>query len=166
MAKIPTFKPLTAQELTELKRDASDEEEEKELLLGAKPGTRTNPFRRELRRKIADMGFDDALLKQVSPKVRELTIQDLEDFARKIAGVEVANPRVNDLTIEDMQGVEALFRDQREQALATAAARLGDSSTLGRAADVDVSCCCCTPCCCCAATEVSPFAGAEAAPFA
>ena len=163
MAKIPTFK--SAQELAELKRETEEDESEKALQLGAKPGTRTNPFRRELRRKIADMGFDEQLLRQVSPKVRELTIQDLEDFARKIAGAEVANPRVTSLTVEDMQGIEALFRDQREQALATAAMRLGDTSSLA-ATSVDVSCCCCTPCCCCAATEVSPFAGAEAAPFA
>jgi len=147
---------MSAQELAALKRDSPQDQAEREQLKGVAPGSRDNPFRRSQTRRIADMGFDEQLLRQMSMRVREMTVDDLEAFAKRIAGVPTTNPRVNNLTVEDMQGIEALFKDQREQALATAAVRLGDTSTLA-ASSVDVSCCCCTPCCCCAATEVSPF---------
>lgn len=103
------------------------------------------------------MGVDPELLAQMSERVRGLMAHDLEDLSRRVAGVEVQNPRVDSLTIEDIQGIEALFRDQRKGVLVTLASTLGNEGTLGQQKGVNVSCCCCTPCCSCAASEVSPF---------
>jgi len=105
---------------------------------------------------IVAMGVDPALLAQMSERVQSLNAQDLEDLSRRVAGAEVQNARVNALTIEDIQGIEALFRDQRAGVLVTLASTLGNEGTMGQQ-KVSVSCCCCTPCCSCAASEPSPF---------
>jgi hypothetical protein len=111
----------------------------------------------QLRLPITAMGVDPELLTQMSQRVQSLTAQDLQDLTRRVAGLETPNALVNALTIEDIQGIEALFRDQRKQVIVTLAASLGDQGTMGQQKDVNVSCCCCTPCCTCAAADVSPF---------
>ena len=122
---------------------------------GALPTSEKQSLRHELLQKVQDMGFSERDLHQVPNAVRELTVADLNDFARKMAGVPQKNPAVNRLTIKDIQGIEYLFGSTKNAALSRVAAL--DVANL-EAVDVDVSCCCCTPCCCCAATEVDPFA--------
>lgn len=160
---MPKFKPMTAEELVRSKGFQTDfpvqwefPEEGVGVLKGMDPAAQTNPLKLSRERKIAEMGFDEELLRQMPQGILDMTAQDLEDYASAIAGVEVHNPKVNALTIEDMQGIEALFREQRNQALVTLASRLGDKGNV-QGGGVSVSCCCCSPCCCCAATEISPF---------
>jgi hypothetical protein len=119
------------------------------------PTSKKRSVQTELLRTISDMGFREEDLEQVPRTVRNLTVADLEDFARKMAGVPQHNPAVNRLTIEDIQGIEYLFGSTKQQALEFIAGR---NALRLEAIDIDVSCCCCTPCCCCAATEVDPFA--------
>ncbi|HEY0640450.1 MAG TPA: hypothetical protein VGD67_22705 [Pseudonocardiaceae bacterium] len=95
-----------------------------------------------------DLVPDEVLAK--SPRVRDLTVRDLNDLAAEFAGVPTNNPRVSELTLEDIQDIEGVFYDFKVAA-GRDLARLGTDQL----ASVDVSCCCCTPCCCCAATDTS-----------
>ena len=151
-----TFKALTRDEILEQAKTIRRP-------VTTKPGMNpfeagTSPIKDDKLRTVSEMGFDDDLLKQVPASVLALSVVDLEDFGRKMAGIDVTNPRVNALTIEDIQGIEALFADSKQLALAAVANRLAAADSLGSVAEVDVSCCCCTPCCCCAAAEIDPFA--------
>lgn len=137
------FKPRSSEELAKL--DSG----------GELPTGRTQTLHNELLQRVDQMGFRPEDLKQVPEVVRSLTVADLNDFARKMAGVEQRNPVINRLTIRDIQGIEYLFGSTKEVALTRIAAT---NVTSLEAVDIDVSCCCCTPCCCCAATEVDPFA--------
>lgn len=137
------FKPLSAKEL------ASQGERRR-------PGTaEVNNLKRSKSVTIAEMGFAKTDLEQVPEMVRGLTVNDLEDFAKRMAGLPTRNETVAKLSVEDIQGIEYLFA-QEKSAILTRVATQG--ATLSAAASVDVSCCCCTPCCCCAATETHPFA--------
>lgn len=166
-AEKPTFRVRTRKELLagKEKRVQANEKRVRASVqaipgFGLNPLVPGNPFRDEKLRTVEDMGFDPELLKQVPESVRQLTVNDLDDFARRMSGLDVRNKRVEALTIEDIQGIEALFADTKEMALVAIAGRLGEGVGLDGLglAEVDVSCCCCTPCCCCAATESNPFA--------
>jgi hypothetical protein len=111
--------------------------------------------KKELLRSIEEMGFAKRDLEVVPRNVRKLTVNDLQDFAKKMAGVPQRNPVVDKLTIEDIQGIEYLFGSTKQAALGRLSVSPG--KTLGAKARVDISCCCCTPCCCCAAADVDPF---------
>jgi hypothetical protein len=138
------FKPRSAEELA--KRD------KKEPL----PTSKVNMLKQSKTRTIAEMGFEERDLRQVPRAVRDLTVADLEDFARKMAGVGTTNPNVERLTIEDVQGIEYLFAEEKNLVLSRVASQISAVGNL-KATDVDVSCCCCTPCCCCAAADVDPI---------
>ena len=138
------FKPRSADELA--KRDKKD----------ALPTSKVNTSRQAKSRTIAEMGFEDRDLKQVSRTVQALTVSDLEDFAQQMSGVGTKNPVVERLTIEDIQGIEYLFAEEKNLALSRVASQITSVGNLA-ATDVDVSCCCCTPCCCCAAADVDPM---------
>ena len=128
---------------------------------GALPTANVQSVHNELTQRIDQMGFSKETLGKVTPVVREMTVADLRDFERKMAGVPQRNPVVQKLTIEDIQGVEYLFGSVKEAALSRIAVSTDNLGDL--AADVDVSCCCCTPCCCCAAADTDPFAAEAAA---
>jgi hypothetical protein len=136
----PQFQPLSAAQLSQYKRA---------------------PLIPQKAIRIADMGFDPGVLSQVPPKVLDLTDLDLQDLATKVAGGTTTNPRVNSLNIQDLQGIEYIFKDYREQKLATIASSIGDTQSLAAQAVIgaewSISCCCCTPCCCCAAVDMNPF---------
>jgi len=87
--------------------------------------------------------------------VQDLSVSDLEDFAKKMAGLPSTNPNVDRLTIEDIQGIEYLFAEEKSLVLTRVATQISNGGL--KASDVDVSCCCCTPCCCCAAADVDPI---------
>jgi hypothetical protein len=141
---MPDFKPKSAEELA--KRD------KKEPL----PTSKVNTSKQAKRRKISEMGFEDRDLRQVSRTVQDLTVSDLEDFAKQMSGVGTQNPVVERLTIEDVQGIEYLFAEEKNLILSRVASQITTVGSL-KATDVDVSCCCCTPCCCCAAADVDPI---------
>lgn len=137
------FKPLSVKEL------ASQGERRS-------PGTaEVNTLKRSKSVTIAEMGFAKVDLEQVPEKVRYLTVNDLEDFAKRMSGLPTQNSTVAKLSIEDIQGIEYLFAQEKSAILTRVAAQ---GATLAADTSVDVSCCCCTPCCCCAATETHPFA--------
>ena len=138
------FKPKSAEELA--KRD------KKEPL----PTSKVNTTKQAKGRKISDMGFEDRDVRQVSRTVQDLTVADLEDFAKHMAGVGTQNPVIERLTIEDVQGIEYLFAEEKSLVLSRVASQISAVGNL-KATDVDVSCCCCTPCCCCAAADVDPI---------
>jgi len=111
--------------------------------------------------KISDMGFDQEVLRAIPQKILTLTDLDLQDLATKVSTGTSNNPKVNSLTIQELQGIEYIFKDYREQKLATIASSIGDAQSLGAQSDFgaewSVSCCSCTPCCCCAAVDMNPF---------
>lgn len=122
----------------------------------ARPGTaEVATLKRNKSTTISEMGFAKRDLEQVPDRVRDLSVNDLEDFAKRMAGLPTRNPVVEKLSVEDIQGIEFLFAQEKNAILARVATQ---GATLAAAASVDVSCCCCTPCCCCAATETQPFA--------
>jgi len=138
----PTFHPLSAAELAHYKRSPAP--------TGTQKGI-----------KISDMGFDAEVLKGVPQKILSLTDVDLQDLATKISGGTTSNARVNALNVQDLQAIEYIFKDYREQRLASIAASLGDAQSLAAQSDFgaewSISCCSCTPCCCCAAVDMNPF---------
>jgi hypothetical protein len=141
---MPTFKPLSPRELTDVRGTAV-----------ARPGV---TLKEAKLRPVTQMGFAKDAISQVSRQVQTLTVNDLEDLAKRMAGVDVKNSQLDSLTVEDLQGIHFLFDQQREAALVSIASRVGAGGMVGdAAADVNVSCCCCTPCCCCAATSTHPF---------
>jgi hypothetical protein len=107
--------------------------------------------------KVTDLGFSDSQLKAVSPRVRSLTVGDLQDFARAMEGITPTNKAVASLTPSDIKGIEDLFSAYRSSALQALGA--GGTKTLATARlRISISCCCCTPCCsCCGAADVDPF---------
>jgi hypothetical protein len=145
------FRPRKVSELMELKRLTGRGDG------GMNPDDRLNPEKDAQLRQVRNMGFDRELLAQVSPKVLDLTVSDLNDLAKKFVGIDVKNDAVNSMTIEDLQGMEALFADAKTRILQNVAGSIGDMGNVTNLVSVDVSCCCCTPCCCCAASDTSPF---------
>jgi hypothetical protein len=139
------FKPKPAAELGQ--KDRRDV---------ALPTSRVNTLKVAKSRKISEMGFEEKDLRQVPRAVQDLSVTDLEDFAKKMAGVTQFNPNVERLTIEDIQGIEYLFAEEKNLILTRVASQISATGSL-KATDVDVSCCCCTPCCCCAAADVDPI---------
>jgi hypothetical protein len=98
---------------------------------------------------------DESILRDVNPKVLDLTIQDLTDLADELAGLDSHNPSVKSLRAEDLQDIEAIFYESRVRAFrGRGGARPGEVQ-----AEIfdNWSCCCCTPCCSCAASETDPF---------
>lgn len=148
-SSVPKFRAMNAVELAKVRR----------YPLELEAGYEKVNLKTEKSRRVFEMGFDGTLLKQVSSKVAALSVSDLEDLGKRFAGLPVENRNIDGLTVDDIQGLDELFRDQKEQALADIAGRVGASPIGGQRdlAEVDVSCCCCTPCCCCAATETNPL---------
>jgi hypothetical protein len=137
------FKPKSAQELAKGDNKAP------------LPTSKNNVFKQAKNRKISEMGFEDRDLRQVPRAVQDLSVSDLEDFAKKMAGIDQTNPNVDRLTIEDVQGIEYLFAEEKNLVLTRISSQIAAGGL--KASDVDVSCCCCTPCCCCAAADVDPI---------
>jgi hypothetical protein len=119
-------------------------------------------YRAEEEQKVSQMGFPADVLRKATPKVRELTVRDLNDLASAMAGLEIYNPKVKKLQIDDLNSLEEVFKGSKDKALgrleSVGRSRANLETLAAEAVGVDVSCCCCTPCCCCAATEVNPFA--------
>jgi hypothetical protein len=111
-----------------------------------------NLAKREQLRTVAEMNLVDREVLDRSPKIRELTVKDLNDLAAEFTGIPSNNEKVASLTLEDIQDLEGVFFEFKVSALRDVATAPGDLAA------VDVSCCCCTPCCCCAATDMSQTA--------
>lgn len=111
-----------------------------------------NLTKREQLRTIAEMNLVDRSVLERAPKVRDLTVNDLNDLASEFMGIPSNNERVASLTLEDIQDLEGVFFQFKVSALRDVATSADDLAA------VDVSCCCCTPCCCCAATDMSQTA--------
>jgi hypothetical protein len=101
-------------------------------------------------RTVAELDLVPPEVLEKTPKIRDLTVRDLNDLAAEFAGVPTHNATVSELTLEDIQDIEGVFYDFKVAA-GRDLARVGTDQL----ASVDVSCCCCTPCCCCAATDMS-----------
>ncbi|MBB2909823.1 hypothetical protein FHS43_001069 [Streptosporangium becharense] len=109
----------------------------------------TNLKREEQLRTVADLGLATPEQLESNPKVRDLTINDLNDLAAEFSGIPTNNRRVAELTLDDLQDLEGVFFEFKR-----AVGR--DLVTRGASvSSVDVSCCCCTPCCSCAAADMS-----------
>jgi len=134
------FRIRSREELAQLKRKREYPN------TGLNPDLRGNPTLQYKLQRISEMGFDKEALARVPEGVLSLTVSDLDDFAKKMVGLEIRNPRVDSLTLEEIQGIEFLFTDNKEQVLATVASKLREGGEFAAAAEsVDVSCCCCTP---------------------
>jgi len=111
----PSFKAIPAVQLAKTRR----------YPLELEAGYAEVNLKSEKSRRVFEMGFDKTLLRQVSPKVAALSVADLEDLGRRFAGVPVENSTIDGLSVEDIQGLDELFRDQKAQALADIAGRVG-----------------------------------------
>jgi hypothetical protein len=119
-----------------------------------------NPRKLERLRTVADLQLVDKEVLDRTPKIRDLTVHDLNDLAEEFSGIPTNNPRVSDLTLEDIQDLEGVFFEFKIAtgrdmiAVATGRDQIASARPVG-GTSVDVSCCCCTPCCCCAAADMS-----------
>jgi hypothetical protein len=102
--------------------------------------------------KVRDLDVPADVAKQATPKVRALTVGDLNDLARKFEGIAVANTAIDGLSAKDISSLEDVFHGAK-MALAE---QVSEGESEAEIFD-NWSCCCCTPCCCCAAAEVDPF---------
>jgi hypothetical protein len=115
------------------------------------------------RTKVKDLDMPAKLAEKASPRVRELTIGDLNDLAARANGVSVQNDTLGELTADDVRSLEEVFQEAKISmasqvgSLAQQGIAEGDEGLEGELFD-NWSCCCCTPCCCCAAADVDPFA--------
>ena len=110
-----------------------------------------SPTKQDQLRTIAQLNLVDPSVLEKTPKIRDLTVRDLNDLAAEFTGIDTNNPRVADLTLQDIQDIEGVFFEFK-----LAQARdLGARGLEELALEVDVSCCCCCPCCCCAAADMS-----------
>ena len=98
---------------------------------------------------------------QATPKVQELTVDDLNKLAQVAEGSAAPSGAIADLTAADLKSLDEAFYQARLQAADMLARRLQDDQGLTDEEQEifnNWSCCCCTPCCCCAAADVDPFA--------
>jgi hypothetical protein len=117
------------------------------------------PPRRDPKQHIHEIRDLEPHLKNATPKVRELTVGDLDDLATKFKGHDPGNPKVAALNLQDLQSLEASFQGLRQEAARRAQHEgVPGEPTPADPEDWSISCCSCTPCCCCAAAEVDPFA--------
>ncbi len=125
--------------------------------------SRSNPLKEELQLTIRDMEqslfpYRDAI-RHIPDSVLDLSVQDLNDLAAQISGIDSHNPTAKGLTFEDLRGIEAVFFEAKSVVLEKLGERGVTVAELRKAEDdeIYVPCCCCTPCCCCAAVDVDPF---------
>lgn len=86
---------------------------------------------------------------EVPEDIKDVTVQDLNDLALRLAKLPVHNERVKNMPTKQIQEIEDVFKNFKGNVEAQVQSRGLE------AADVSVSCCCCTPCCSCAATDLS-----------
>jgi hypothetical protein len=110
------------------------------------------------RRKL--VGLDRKIFGQTTPRVQDLTIEDLNKLAAVADGSAAAAGKLVQLDADDLRSLEDAFHEARLQAGELLARRLqpdqGVAPEEGEIFD-NWSCCSCTPCCCCAAADVDPF---------
>jgi len=116
------------------------------------------PPRRDPNQRVGEIRALEPHLRRATPKVRELTVADLEDLETKFKGQDPRNPKVAELSLEDLQSLEETFQGMRQDAARRAQQEGIPGPTPEEPDDWSISCCSCTPCCCCAAAEVDPFA--------
>jgi hypothetical protein len=98
---------------------------------------------------------------KASPRVQELTVEDLNKLAQVAHGSAAPSGVITDLSADDLRSLDDAFHEARLQAADLLARRLNDDQSLTDEEQEifnNWSCCCCTPCCCCAAADVDPFA--------
>lgn len=103
--------------------------------------------------KVRDLDIPADVAGKATPKVRALTVGDLDDLARKFEGIAVANTAIEGLSAEDISSLEEVFHGAK----VALTEQVSEGESEAEIFD-NWSCCCCTPCCCCAAAEVDPFA--------
>lgn len=85
--------------------------------------------------RLSKLGFKEADLRSLSPRVRNLTRRDLVAL---VMNPETAPAALN-LSFRDLQGLHAL----------AARAAKGTTTSGGGEGDGGIRCCCCIACCCC-----------------
>lgn len=108
-----------------------------------------NLRRKQELRTISDLGLVSPEELAQLPRIRDLTVHDLEDLASEFTGIPTGNERVTALNLNDLQDLEGVFFEFK-RSVGRDVARHG-----GTVRSVDVSCCCCTPCCSCAAADMT-----------
>ncbi|WP_433252693.1 hypothetical protein ACQPYK_08270 [Streptosporangium sp. CA-135522] len=105
---------------------------------------------KEQLRTVSDLGLVTPERLQQLPRIRDLTVHDLNDLASEFSGIATGNDRVSSLSLDDLQDLEGVFFEFKRNVGSGLVRRNGNIRS------VDVSCCCCTPCCSCAAADMSP----------
>jgi hypothetical protein len=103
--------------------------------------------------------LDPKIFGAATPRVQELTVDDLNKLASVASGAAAPSGNLAALDADDIRSLDDTFHEARLQAADLLARRLKQGA--GVAEDEEFldgwSCCCCTPCCCCAAADVDPF---------
>jgi hypothetical protein len=105
-------------------------------------------------------GMNPKVFKKATPRVQELTIEDLQLLERVSYGSASPAGVVAELDEQDLRSLDDAFREAKDEVTRTLAKRLKQGETLTPEEQEifnNWSCCCCTPCCCCAAADVDPF---------
>ena len=110
------------------------------------------------RRRLREM--DPRVFGKVTDRVKELTVEDLNQLATFATAGGATPPNLADLDADDLRSLEDAFHQARLQASDQLGTKLDPSSVAPEDEEIfdNWSCCCCTPCCCCAAADVDPFA--------
>jgi hypothetical protein len=99
------------------------------------------------RRKL--VGLDRRIFGQTTPRVQDLTIEDLNKLAAVANGTGAPEGRLMQLDADDLRSLEDAFHEARLQAGELLARRLQQGGGPEEATIFDMFTCCCTPCCCC-----------------
>lgn len=96
---------------------------------------------------------------RATPRVQELTVEDLDKLAQVATSGAEPSGAVAELTAEDIRSLDDTFQEAKVQAADALARRLRGESLSPEEEEIfwGWSCCCTTPCCCCAAADVDPF---------
>jgi hypothetical protein len=111
-----------------------------------------NLRKKEQTRTVADLGLATPEQLERLPRIRDLTVHDLNDLAEEFSGIPTGNSRVASLSLDDLQDLEGVFFEFKRSVGSDLVNRRATVSS------VDVSCCCCTPCCSCAAADMTSTA--------
>ncbi|MFF3442833.1 hypothetical protein [Streptosporangium sp. NPDC002721] len=111
-----------------------------------------NLRKKERMRTVADLGLASPEQLEQLPRIRDLTVHDLNDLAAEFSGIPTTNRRVASLSVDDLQDLEGVFFEFKRSVGSDLVSRRATVSS------VDVSCCCCTPCCCCAVADMTSTA--------
>jgi hypothetical protein len=102
---------------------------------------------------VAEMNLVKPEVLDQLPKIRNLTVRDLNDLASSFSGIPTNNPNIAELTLEDLKDIEDVFFEYKLAVGRDMERPIGSGGV--EAAGVSVSSCCSTPCSCCAAVDTT-----------